>query len=100
RQIDPLNSRAIIASITYPFSAKYALTAATVWDFGVNIQSYSLIFSRIGTDVQINLGVSYNSVLNNFGVTFEVIPNLLKSSLRPGMGTMVGGVAGTSVQGR
>ena len=101
RQIDPLNSRAIIAAITYPFSAKYALTAATVWDFGVSIQSYSLTFSRIGTDVQINLGVSYNSVLNTVGVTFEIIPNLLRGSLKPGMGPVFGGVPGTGIaQGR
>jgi hypothetical protein len=85
RQIDPLNSRAVIGSVTYPFSAKYALTASTVWDFGVNIQSFSLMFSRIGTDVQINLGLSYNSILNTVGVTFEVVPNLLRSQVRPGM---------------
>ena len=66
-----------------------------------SIQSYSLTFSRIGTDVQINLGVSYNSVLNTVGVTFEIIPNLLRGSLKPGMGPVFGGVPGTGIaQGR
>jgi hypothetical protein len=101
RQIDPLNSRAVIGSITYPFSAKYALTASTTWDFGVRIQTYSLLFSRLGTDVQINLGVSYNSILNTFGVTFELVPNLLRGSLRPGTGTpLLGGPIGAAGSGR
>ena len=35
RQIDPLDSKAVIASITYPLSAKYAITGSTMYDFGV-----------------------------------------------------------------
>ena len=41
RLIDPMESKAIFASISYPFSSKYALTDRTVWDFGVNVSSYS-----------------------------------------------------------
>jgi lipopolysaccharide export system protein LptA len=81
RQIDPLNSKAVIASITYPFSSKYALTGSTVWDFGNHVSTYSLFVSRMGTDVIFNLGFSYNSTLNTFGLAVEVLPNLaLKSS--------------------
>src|SRR5207245_317540 len=33
RQIDPLNSKAIIANITYALNAKYALVGSTIYDF-------------------------------------------------------------------
>ncbi len=89
RQIDPLNSKAVIASATYAFSAKYAATASTVWDFGVHNQSYNFMVTRIGTDVRVSFGVSYNSIVNNFGVQFEVVPNLIGRSrhnaFTPGM---------------
>ncbi len=102
RQIDPLDSRAVIASVTYPFSAKYALTASTTWDFGVHYQVYSLLLSRIGTDVMFNVGISYNSILGNFGFTFEIIPNLLRGSIRPGSGlsTLGSSYMGSSGSGR
>lgn len=76
RQVDPLNSKAVVASIVYPMSAKYALTASTVWDFGVNVRNYSLLFTRMGTDVVFNAGVNYNSTINSVGVIFEIVPNL------------------------
>lgn len=94
RQIDPLESRAVVASLTYAFSAKYAITASTFYDFGVNSQANSLVFSRIGTDLQVNLGITYNSILNTFGVTFEVLPNLLPGARNPGAGHMGGALAG------
>ncbi len=80
QQIDPLNSKAIIASIVYPFSGKYAITASTVWDFGDNVTSYSLLFSRMGTDTIVNFGVSYNSTLSTVGVTFEILPNVARGT--------------------
>jgi hypothetical protein len=78
RQIDPVNSKAIVASVIYPFSAKYALQASTVWDFGTTVRSYSLFVSRMGTDVLVNFGVSYNSTLNTVSVAFEMLPNLAR----------------------
>ncbi len=89
RQIDPLNSKAVVANISYSFSQKYSIVANTVWDFGVKTQAYGLGVTRVGTDVQMTLGLNYNSVLQTFGVQFEIIPNLLKSSIRgvtPGIG--------------
>ncbi len=80
QQIDPLNSKAVIASIVYPFSGKYAITASTVWDFGDNVTSYTLLFSRMGTDTLVNFGVSYNSTLNTVGVTFEILPNVARGT--------------------
>ena len=55
--------------------------------------------SRIGTDVQLNFGFSFNSVLNTFGVQFEIVPNLLRGSMKPGGGPAFG-ATGLPVQGR
>jgi hypothetical protein len=81
-QIDPLNAKAVVASVIYPFSAKYAMTASTVWDFGNHVTSYSLFLSRMGTDVMVNVGITYNSTVNIFSFGFEVLPNLAKGSSR------------------
>ena len=95
RQIDPLQSRAVITSLTYAFSAKYAVTFGSNFDFGNNIQSNSLMITRIGTDVTVNFGLSYSSVVKTFGMQFEVVPNLLPGHA-PGSGAFgaSGGAAG------
>ncbi|HEX3313332.1 MAG TPA: hypothetical protein VHR72_00520, partial [Gemmataceae bacterium] len=85
RQLDPLESRAVVASFQYAFSEKYRLTASTTWDFGANVQSYGMGITRIGTDLQMTLNLGYNSVTKTTGFTFEIIPNLLQS--RAGNGT-------------
>jgi hypothetical protein len=82
RQIDPLLSKAVVGSVTYALSAKYAFTASTVYDFGVNNEHFTVGLTRIGTDLQVTLGLSWNSVLDSFGVQFEIVPNLLAN--RPG----------------
>jgi hypothetical protein len=82
RQLDPLNSKAIVASITYPLSAKYAITANTVWDFGNHISTYSVFLSRMGTDLLVSFGLSYNSTVNTFGVALEVVPALARPTGR------------------
>ena len=74
--------KAVIASLTYAFSAKYAVTFGANFDFGNNIQTNSLMVSRIGTDVTVSLGLSYNSIVHTFGVQFEVVPNLLPMNSR------------------
>jgi hypothetical protein len=77
-QIDPVQSRAVTGSVNYIFSPKYAITASTTYDFGfTDSLTSSLLFTRMGTDLQVSLGFSYNAILNTFGVTFEVVPNLL-----------------------
>ena len=82
RQYDPLESRAVFGSVSYAFSAKYALTASTAWDFGIDQQDYSIMLSRIGTDLQVSFGVTYNSILNNFNIAFEIVPSLLRGQIR------------------
>lgn len=83
RRIELLNSQAVIGSLTYAFGPKYALTASTLWDFGIHQQNYGLTLTRLGTDLAMSLGITYNSVLQNFGIQFEIVPNLVRQS-RPG----------------
>ena len=71
RQIDPLESKAVIAAVTYAFSAEVRGPASTTWDFGTHNENYTVMLTRIGTDLRMSLGLSYNSLLNNFGVQFR-----------------------------
>ncbi len=81
-------------SITYIFSPKYSVVASTSYDFGTSItQSSSLAFTRAGTDLSVSVGLTYNSIVKNFGVAIELVPNLLAS--RPG-GGLLGGLTGTN----
>ena len=85
RQIDPVESRAVTAALTYVFSPKYATTFSSTYDFGVNQNhsiSNSLVFTRMGSDLQVSLGFSYNALTNNFGFVFEILPNLAAQSSR------------------
>ncbi len=95
RQTDPLNSRAVTASVGYQLSKRYFLQAGTSYDFGISqALSNSFTLSRTGTDLTVSVGVNYNSLVNNFGVQFLVTPNLL-AALSPGRftGTPFGGGA-------
>jgi hypothetical protein len=100
REIDPVHSKAVVANISYALSAKYALTASSIYDFGVHTQVTSLYLTRIGTDLQMSLGFNYNSMLNTFGFTFAIVPNLLAGYLQgplgmsPGTGGGAGGFGG------
>jgi hypothetical protein len=85
RQIDFLQSRAVTAAVSYVFSPKYSIAAASVYDFGISqALSNSLTLTRMGTDVQITVGVSYNALQNNFGFSFMIIPNLVPQAARLG----------------
>jgi hypothetical protein len=77
RQLDPLQSKALIGSATFAFSPKYAVTASIVDDFGIHATTYSVMLTRIGTDVQMSLGVSHSTLLNTFGLQFEILPVLV-----------------------
>lgn len=85
RQIEPVQSRAITGSVSYVFSPKYALTAASTYDFGTSQSlSNSLVITRIGSDIQVSLGISYNALTQNFGAVVEVVPNLVPANRRIG----------------
>ena len=82
----------MVASVTYPLSAKYAVTASSLFDFGVHNQINTVMLTRIGTDLRFSLGVSYNSILNNFSLMVEIVPNLVPSMGRfSGTGPMATG---------
>ena len=96
RYIDPLMVRAVTASVTYIFSPKYAATASSTYDFGTGEAfANSLLFTRMGSDLQVSLGVSYNALQSNFNFLFNIVPNLLPSNKRFGpMGSGGGGSQG------
>jgi hypothetical protein len=80
RQTDPLGSKAVNGAMTYIFSPKYAFTASAVYDFGTSqALSNSVVITRVGTDLSVSVGLTYNAILNNFGFIFEIVPNLLAS---------------------
>jgi hypothetical protein len=85
RQIEPVQSRAVTAAVNYVFSPKYAMTFSSTYDFGTS-QSLgnSLILTRIGTDLQVSLGFTYNAMQNAFGALFEIVPNLVPANKRTG----------------
>jgi hypothetical protein len=83
REIFPLESDVVTAAVNYIFSPKYSITASASYDFGTNQSlSNSLVFTRMGSDLQVSLGITYNAITNNFGVTFEIFPNLVPEAHR------------------
>jgi len=88
RQLDPLNSQVVLASMSMVLNPKYSVTASSAYDFGIDNQSNSLMISRIGTDLTVSFGFSYNSILDTFGINFSITPNLLPSlgPVAPGAG--------------
>jgi hypothetical protein len=88
RVIEPVGSRALSGAVSYIFSPKYAMTVGTAYDFGTNqTLANSVVFTRMGTDLQVSLGFTYNTMQNNFGVSFEILPNLVQPGRRiPGVG--------------
>ncbi len=86
RTIHPLDSQAVTGSVNYIFSPKYALTGSLAYDLGTRVQTNSVLFTRMGSDLQVSLGFNYNSTINTFGLLFEIVPNLVPESRRiPGM---------------
>ncbi len=102
RRIDPLQVRAATVALTYIFSPKYAATVSSTYDFGTNEAfANSLMFTRMGTDLQVSLGISYNALQNNFNFLFNIVPNLLPANrafgpVGAGMGGAAGGVLGSN----
>ncbi|HVS38060.1 MAG TPA: hypothetical protein VMS17_21040, partial [Gemmataceae bacterium] len=81
REIDPINSKAITASVTYILSPKYALTASSTYDFGNSgALSNSVMFTRMGKDLQVTVGFTFNALTDSFGAVFQVVPNLLPAN--------------------
>jgi hypothetical protein len=96
RYIDPLMVRAVTVSMSYIFSAKYAATVSSTYDFGTGEAfANSLMFTRMGSDLQVSLGISYNALQSNFNLLFNIVPNLLPAN--KAFGPMGQGSAGGGV---
>ena len=88
RHTDPLNSRAVTAAINYQLSHRYAMNLGTAYDFGINESlTNSVSFARTGPDMTMMIGLTYNPLVNNFGVQFSLIPNIAGAGFGTGFGT-------------
>ncbi len=85
REIDPIDSRAFTGAVTYVLSPKYALTASSTYDFGnAGALSNSVLLTRMGKDLQVTVGFTFNALTDSFGAVFEVVPNLLPANRAAG----------------
>ncbi len=92
KDVDPINSRALTAALTYIFSPKYAMSVSATYDFGSSLaESNSLVFTRMGSDLQISVGITYNALQSTVGGIIEIVPNLVPANRRVGPITAVGG---------
>ncbi len=78
RQIEagPLVSKLLNASTSYSLGPKWVMTAATSYDVGVGEdRGQSLTVSRLGKDIMVHFGASYDANKNNanFGISIEPI---------------------------
>jgi hypothetical protein len=81
RQIDPLQSRAVITNLYYPLTRKYAVNMSVAYDFGVETAlANTLTLVRTGKDLTVSLGFTYNAIVENFGVQFAIVPNIVYGS--------------------
>jgi hypothetical protein len=98
RQIDPLQSKAVTGAVTYVFSPKYAMTASSTYDFGISHNqslSNSIVFTRMGSDLQMSVGFNYNAIQNSVGLVFTVLPNIAAQTVHaPGIPAFGGGFLG------
>jgi hypothetical protein len=93
RELLPVASRALTGVVTYVFSPKYAITAAATYDFANSkALSNSLVLTRMGRDIQVSIGVSYNAILNTFTASLEILPSVVPLNKKVGslMPTMPG----------
>jgi hypothetical protein len=94
REIDPLQSKAVTSSMTYIFSPKYSMTSIASYDFGIKAEVFTLLFTRVGSDLQASAGISYNSFVNSFNFTFQLVPNAVAATVRNGLTGMGNGLLG------
>lgn len=82
RQTDPLNSKAVTLQVGYQLSRRYYTNLSATYDFGIQqALSNTFTFTRTGSDLTVSIGFTYNALVNNFGLQFLVIPNLVANAL-------------------
>jgi hypothetical protein len=92
RQTDPLNSKAVTGSVGYQLSRRYYTNVGVSYDFGIQqALTNSFSITRTGSDLTFTLGVTYNALVNNFGVQFLLVPNLVASAAPGKLGGGLGG---------
>ena len=88
RQTDPINSKAVTAALGYQLSRRYYGSAGVSYDFGIQqALTNSLSVTRTGSDMTITLGFTYNALVNNFGLNFMIVPNIVQAFI-PGSGAL------------
>lgn len=94
RQTDPLNSKAVTGTVGYQMSRRYFVNAGVSYDFGIQqALTNSFTLTRTGSDMTLTVGVTYNALVNNFGVQFMIVPNIVAF-------TSAGRFGGTPLTGR
>ena len=82
RQTDPLNSKAVTLQVGYQLSRRYYTSLSATYDFGLQqALSNTFTFTRTGSDLTVSIGFTYNALVNNFGLQFMVVPNLVANAL-------------------
>ena len=77
RQADPIGSKALQLSLSYQLNAKYSVNVLTIYDFGLETSLANQVsFARVGADMTLLFGFSFNPIVQNFGVQFAIVPNL------------------------
>ena len=77
RHTDPIGSKALQVSLSYQLNSKYSMNVLSIYDFGLKQSLANQInFARVGADTTLLFGVSYNPIVQNFGVQFAIVPNL------------------------
>jgi hypothetical protein len=93
RQTDPLNSKAVTGSVGYQLSRRYYTNVGFSYDFGIQqALTNSFSITRTGSDMTFTLGVTYNALVNNFGVQFLLVPNLVSYNAGGKLGSGIGGM--------
>jgi hypothetical protein len=70
------------------------MTSILSYDFGIKNEVVTLLFTRVGSDLQASAGISYNSYVNSFNFTFQLVPNAVAASVRGGLMGMGNGLLG------
>ncbi len=66
------------------------------YDFGtVPVLTETLVLTRVGSDLQVSMGVAYNNLQGNFSLMFEIVPTLAASGQR----SSISGLSGSSANG-
>jgi len=60
------------------------MTLLTAYDFGYKSSlTNSLLFTRVGTDLALTVGFSYNSLVKDFSLVVNIVPNLIANQQSP-----------------